>query len=86
MLVRQPELLVLDDLSSLDGPTEAAFWAALRSDSSATILAASHRRVVLAAADRILVLRDGVLIDDGPLQVLLERCSEMRRLWLEPTE
>lgn len=86
MLVRQPELLVLDDLSSLDGPTEAAFWADLRSDSSATILAASHRRVVLAAADRILVLRDGVLIDDGTLQDLLERCSEMRRLWLEPAE
>ena len=85
MLVRQPELLVLDDLSSLDGPTEAAFWAGLRADPSATILAASHRRAALERADRILVLQDGAVIDEGPLEVLLVRCEEMRRLWLQPS-
>ena len=81
MLVRRPELLVLDDLSSLDGPTEDALWTALRADPSATILAASHRRAVLARADRILVLEDGRVIDQGSLTELLERCEEMRRLW-----
>jgi ABC-type multidrug transport system fused ATPase/permease subunit len=81
MLVRRPELLVLDDLSSLDGPTEDALWSALRADPSATILAASHRRAVLARADRILVLADGLLIDQGSLAELLERCDEMRQLW-----
>ena len=81
MLVRRPELMVLDDLSSLDGPTESALWRALRLDRSATILAASHRRAVLAQADRIVVLEDGRLIDQGSLGELLERCAEMRRLW-----
>jgi ABC-type multidrug transport system fused ATPase/permease subunit len=80
MLVRRPELLVLDDLSSLDGPTESALWSALRIDRS-TILAASHRRAVLARADRIVVLEDGRLIDQGGLAELLERCAEMRQLW-----
>jgi len=81
MLVRRPELLVLDDLSSLDGPTENALWSQLRSDRSATILAASHRRAVLTRADRIVVLEDGLIIDQGSLEELLERCEEMRRLW-----
>jgi ABC-type multidrug transport system fused ATPase/permease subunit len=81
MLVRRPELLVLDDLSSLDGPTESALWSELRADRSATILAASHRRAVLARADWIVVLEDGLIVDQGGLGELLERCAEMRRLW-----
>ncbi len=81
MLVRCPELLVLDDLSSLDGPTESALWSALRADRSVTIVASSHRRAVLARADRIVVLGDGLIVDQGGLGELLERCAEMRRLW-----
>ena len=61
--------------------TESALWAALRADRSATILAASHRRAVLAQADRIVVLEDGLMVDQGSLAELLERCAEMRRLW-----
>ncbi len=59
-LVRQPELLVLDDLSSaLDGPTESALWSRLLEDRGRTILAVSHRPAVLARADAILVVEDG---------------------------
>jgi ATP-binding cassette subfamily B protein len=50
-------------------------------DRTKTILAVSHRRGVLARADQIVVLRDGRVEDVGPLDVLLERCEEMRRLW-----
>jgi ATP-binding cassette subfamily B protein len=59
MLVRRPELLVLDDLSALDVQTEALLWRQLRADTSRTILAVSHRRPALLAADRIIVMRDG---------------------------
>jgi ATP-binding cassette subfamily B protein len=62
MLLRQADLLVLDDLSSLDGPTEEALWSALTADRSRTILAATHRRAALRHADRVIVLADGEIM------------------------
>jgi ATP-binding cassette subfamily B protein len=60
-LVREPELLVVDDLSSaLDVETERALWSRL-TEGSRTILAVSHRPETLRRADQILVLRDGRL-------------------------
>jgi ATP-binding cassette subfamily B protein len=79
-LVCNPELLVLDDLSALDGPTESALWRQLRTP-ECTILAASHRRAALASADWIVVLREGRVLDEGPLDELLSRCEELRILW-----
>lgn len=85
MLVRKPELLVVDDLSSaLDVETEATLWQRLTGiagDRRATILAVSHRRTVLQRADRIIVLRDGQVAAIGALATLLASCDEMRRLW-----
>jgi ATP-binding cassette, subfamily B, bacterial len=86
MLVRRAELLVLDDLSSLDGPTEEAVWSALVADRSRTILAATHRRAALRRADRVLVLCEGELVDQGSLEEVLARCEEMRRLWAASSE
>jgi ATP-binding cassette subfamily B protein len=80
MFVRQPELLVFDDLSSaLDVETERRLWQRL--SPSKTCLVVSHRRTVLRQADDILLLKDGRLIDSGKLDELLERCEEMRYLW-----
>ncbi|NWG22635.1 MAG: ABC transporter ATP-binding protein [Chloroflexi bacterium] len=85
MLVRKPELLVVDDLSSaLDVETEATLWQRVTSvanDRRATILAVSHRRAVLQRADQIIVLRDGQVAAIGALAALLASCDEMRRLW-----
>ncbi|MER6950117.1 ABC transporter ATP-binding protein [Nonomuraea sp. NPDC000554] len=79
-LVRAPDLLVVDDLSSaLDVETERQLWERITGVS--TLLVVSHRPAVLARADQIIVLDRGRVVGTGTLDELLESCPEMRRLW-----
>jgi ATP-binding cassette subfamily B protein len=82
MLVREPELLVMDDTSSaLDVETEHALWARLLGQ-GATCLVVSHRPAVLQRADQILLLREGRLVAIGTLHELLATNEEMRQLYV----
>jgi ATP-binding cassette, subfamily B, bacterial len=65
-LVRSPQLLVVDDLSSaLDVETEARLWERVGDGGFATALLVSHRAQVLERADRIVVLESGRLVETG---------------------
>ena len=83
MLAQPADLLIFDDVSSaLDAETERQLWAGLAfSLPDATCLVVSHRRAALLRADRILVLDEGRVVDQGRLGELLTRSPQMRALW-----
>ncbi len=85
MLAQSADLLVFDDVSSaLDAETERQLWLGLSTElPGATCLVVSHRRAALLRADRILVLDEGRVVDQGRLGELLSRSPQMRALWEE---
>ena len=88
MFVRQPELLVFDDLSSaLDVETEQALWQGvserMKDGRGVTCLVVSHRRAALQRADQIILLEDGRVAARGRLDALLAENETIRAIWGE---
>ena len=82
MFVREPDLLIFDDLSSaLDAETEQQLWERLFELPDTTSLVVSHRRAAYRRADRIVVLREGRVVATGKLEDLLNTSPEMTQLW-----
>ena len=79
-----PDVLVLDEAtSSVDATTEARLAETIvHLASGRTTVVIAHRLTTAARADRVIVMRDGVIVEDGPPHELLRRdAGEYARLW-----
>ena len=82
-LVRDPEILVLDDsASALDQATDRRLRAAISEmESRPTVFIVSQRTASIRHADRILVMDDGKLVGSGTHEELLEGCPVYREIY-----
>ncbi|WP_233498193.1 ABC transporter ATP-binding protein [Meiothermus sp. QL-1] len=80
---RQAELLILDEpTASLDPKEEAHLYGRFAELARGkTVLLITHRLGSVQMADRILVLRQGRLVEEGTHQALLERGGPYAELW-----
>ncbi len=78
-----PRILILDDsTSAIDSATEDQIQQAMRRISrQRTTFLITHRLSQIRWADRILVLRQGELVDQGTHEELLERSEAYRRIF-----
>ncbi|MFD4636520.1 ABC transporter ATP-binding protein [Lentzea sp. NPDC058436] len=78
MFAREPELLVMDDLSSaLDVETERELWQRVFA-TGATCLAVSHRPAVMERADQVLLMKNGRIEARGTFAELLAESPDLR--------
>lgn len=81
LLVKAPILVLDDALASVDNRTAAAILQSLTLDQQRTVLFISHQLSAAAACDRVLVLENGRLVQQGKHRQLLEQEGAYRRLW-----
>jgi ATP-binding cassette subfamily C protein len=81
-LYNDPEILLLDEAtSSLDVETEARFADVVTSlRRRKTLIIIAHRLSTIRACDRLIFLKDGRIIGDGPFDELLRTSVEFARL------
>ncbi len=78
-----PRILILDDsTSAIDSETEDQIQRAMRQISSRrTTFLITHRLSQIRWADRILVLKQGKIVDQGKHEELLEKSSDYQRIF-----
>jgi len=88
VILKDPKILILDEAtSSLDSRTEAEVQAALEEASRGrTTIVVAHRLSTIADADKIVVLKDGVVVEEGGHAELVARDGEYAELWRRQAE
>ncbi|MFM7548360.1 MAG: ABC transporter ATP-binding protein [Cyanobacteriota bacterium] len=82
-ILRDPEVLILDEATSaLDSQSERLVQEAIeRFERNHTVLVIAHRLSTIAAADQILVLNQGLVVQQGAHANLVDQDGLYRKLW-----
>ncbi len=82
-LLKNPPILLLDEATSaLDTETEMEIQAELKAmGEGRTVITIAHRLSTIADADRIVVLEDGVVVEQGKHDALLASDGRYAHLW-----
>jgi len=82
ILANRPLLLLDEATSALDSESEKLIQDALRNlMEGRTSIVIAHRLSTVASLDRIIVLREGVIVEDGTHAQLVNAGGEYARLW-----
>ncbi|WP_299728330.1 ABC transporter ATP-binding protein [uncultured Tateyamaria sp.] len=83
VILKNAPILVLDEATSaLDSEVEAAIQDTLyKMMEGKTVIAIAHRLSTIAEMDRILVLDDGNIVEDGPHDALLKKGGLYSEFW-----
>ncbi len=81
LLVPSPVVVLDDALASVDNKTAAGILNSMRSQRNRTIIMVSHQLSAAAACDRILVLENGHLVQEGQHNDLILLEGPYKRLW-----
>ena len=87
-VIREPRILIMDEaLSAVDPETERKVRENIFNIiSDATILIIAHRLRTTESLDRIVVMRDGSVVEDGSFRELMELKGEYYRLYSSQSE
>ena len=76
-LAWNPAVLLLDEATAaIDSASDAALWEALRASQAArglAVLTVAHRLATARAADRVIVMEAGQIVEQGPPEELVRR-------------
>ena len=81
LLVEAPILVLDDALASVDNRTAAAILQSLTLNQQRSVLFISHQLSAAAACDRVLVLDQGRVVQQGHHRELVKQSGTYRRLW-----
>jgi ATP-binding cassette subfamily B protein len=83
-IVRNPTIMILDEAtSSIDTETEALIQKAINKTlKGRTSIIIAHRLSTIVDADRILVMSEGVIIEDGNHKQLMEKKGTYHKLYM----